>query len=257
MWIPLDSKTLSPGRVVYRDYTQFLKPDELKGKRIGFWKTPIRSRGEVANVMEEAIAFFKSQGATIIELDRLVDPQASEHSVNVMLYEFKDGINNYLKNLDPKAQVKNLQDLIEKTFSDSVEMKYHDHGLFKIAQSKGDLDSDDYRKSLGMMSRLSKEEGIDKVMQEGKLDAIIAPAGGPAWKTDLINGDNFSVGSSSPAAIAGYPSIVVPMGDIEGLPVGLAIFGLPWSEPVLLSIAYSYEQGTKKRITPKFMNRQQ
>ena len=103
------------------------------------------------------------------------------------------------------------------------------------------------------MYRLSRDEGIDKVMNANNLDAIIAPAGGPAWKTDLINGDDFEISSSSPAAIAGYPNIAVPMGEINGLPVGLAIFGKAWSEPTLLEIAYSFEQGTQKRFTPKYI----
>ena len=249
----LDSKTLAPGRIAYKDYTQFLNSDGIRGKKLGYWKTPLSDHVRMTNVMEEAIEFFRSNGATIIELDQIIDRKAMDNSFNVLLYEFKDGLNNYFRNLGSAAQVKDLEDLIDKTFADSIEMKYHDHELFKIAQSKGDLDSEDYRKSLEIMVQLSREEGIDKLMEEYELDAIIAPTGGPAWKTDLVNGDNFGVHSSSPAAIAGYPSIVVPMGQIDGLPVGLSIFGRPWSEPVLLEIAYSYEQGTKKRFTPKYI----
>ena len=250
----LDSKTLAPGRIAYRDYSQFLNSDGIAGKVIGYWKAPLNGHFRMIDVMEEAIEFFESNGATIIELDQIVAQEVSDHSYNVMLYEFKDGLNKYLRNLGSAAQVRNLEDLIDKTFSDSIEMKYHDHELFKIAQSKGNLDSEDYRKSLETMLQLSRVDGIDKIMEEYDLDAIIAPAGGPAWKTDLINGDSLGVYSAWPAAVAGYPNIVIPMGQIDGLPVGLSIFGKPWSEPILLEIAYSYEQGTNKRFSPMYIN---
>jgi len=146
--------------------------------------------------------------------------------------------------------------LIEKTFTDSIEMKYHDHVLLKLAQSKGDLNSDQYRIAPTKMLQQSREEGIDSVMNKHNLNAIIAPTGDPAWKTDLINGDHESIWTSSLAAIAGYPNITLPMGNIDGLPVCLSIFGRPWSEATLLEIAYSYEQGTKHRMTPKYINGQ-
>jgi len=200
------------------------------------------------------LTFFKNNGAKIIELDQLVDEEVADLSFNVMLFEFKSGLNKYLRNLGSVAQVRDLEDLIFKTFSDSVEMEYHDHELLNIAQSKGDLDSEEYRESLETLIQLCRSDGIDKIMEEFDLDAIIAPARGPAWKTDLINGDHVGVYSAWPAALAGYPNIVVPMGQIDGLPVGLSIFGRAWSEPALLEIAYSYEQGTKKRFTPTYMN---
>jgi amidase len=250
----LDSKTLAPGRIAYKDYTQFLNSDGIAGKKIGFWKTPLNGHSRMIEVMDKTVEFFESYGATIIELDQIVAQEVSDHSYNVMFYEFKDGINRYLRNLGSAAQVKDLEDLINKTFSDSIEMEYHDHELFITAQSKGNLDSEDYRKSLETMLQLSRAKGIDKIMDEYDLDAIIAPAGGPAWKTDLINGDSFGVYSAWPAAIAGYPNIVVPMGQVDGLPVGLSIFGRAWSEPSLLEIAYSYEQGNNKRVTPKYID---
>jgi amidase len=122
-----------------------------------------------------------------------------------------------------------------------------------MAQAKGDLTSQEYQDALTAMLRGSREEGIDKVMDAHQLDAIIAPTGGPAWKTDHINGDSFHVGSSSPAARAGYPNITVPMGFIDVLPVGISFFGRAWSEPLLLEIAYAYEQGTKYRKAPEFV----
>ena len=206
--------------------------------------------------MEGAVSYFEEQGATIIELDEIINREVENHSYTVMLYEFKDGLNKYLLGLGSNATIKSLEDLIEKTFNDSIEMKYFDHEQLKLAQSKGDINTKEYLKSLDNMMKQSREEGIDKVMNEHELDAIIAPTGGPAWKTDLTNGDNFGIYSSSPAAIAGYPNITVPMGLIDGLPVGLSIFGRPWTESILLEIAYNYEQGTQHRTTPNYLTGQ-
>ena len=124
----------------------------------------------------------------------------------------------------------------------------------EMAQEKGDLNDEAYQKALANMLKGSREEGIDRIMNLHHLDAIIAPTGSPAWKTDLINGDSFQLGSSSPAARAGYPNITVPMGFVDELPVGISFFGSAWSEPVLLEIAYAYEQGTKHRKAPKFLS---
>ncbi len=250
----MDAKMLDPERNAFADYTRFLKTDGLAGKRIGFYRSNMDDRFRVVKKMEEAVGFFKEQGAIVIEIEEFLDPVVFDHSFNVLLYEFKDGLNNYFKKLGTTGVVANLEDLIDKTFGDSVEMQYFDHMLLKMAQEKGDLTEKDYLNSLEKMWKLAREEGIDKVMDEHHLDAIISPTGDPAWKTDLINGDNFHVFSSSPAAIAGYPNITVPMGNIDGLPIGLSIFGRPWTEPLLLEIAYAYEQGTHHRISPEFKN---
>jgi len=135
---------------------------------------------------------------------------------------------------------------------DSIELDYFNQKYLEMAQAKGDLNSVEYKKALSAMQKGIRENGIDKVMNENKLDCIIAPTGAPAWLTDVVNGDSFHVGSSSPAAMAGYPNISVPMGNIDGLPVGISFFGRAWSEPLLLEIAYSYEQATHHRIVPAF-----
>src|SRR5690606_21751948 len=134
-----------------------------------------------------------------------------------------------------------------------IEMLYYDQELVLEAQKKGDITSKEYLEALAKMHRLVREEGIDRVMKEHNLDGFIAPTGSPAWKTDLVNGDSYTVSSSSPAAIAGYPNITVPMGFVDGLPVGISFFGRAWSEPLLIEIAYSYEQGTKYRKAPQFI----
>jgi amidase len=201
-------------------------------------------------LMYKTIAFLKSQGAEIIEINQISPVSVGGDSFQVLLYEFKDGLNKYFASLGPDAPVKSLEELIEKTFQDSVEMHYQDHDLLVQAQNKGDLNSDEYKKALEKMLVNMRENGIDKVMKENNLDAFVSLTGGPAWKTDLTLGDNFTTSSSSPAAIAGYPNITVPMGYIDGLPVGVNFFGKAWSEPVLLEIAYAYEQASKVRIAP-------
>ena len=134
-----------------------------------------------------------------------------------------------------------------------MELKHYNQRYLEMALEKSGLDSKEYKETLEKMLRGSREEGIDRVMNEHQLDAIIAPTGGPAWKTDWTNGDSFHVSSSSPAARSGYPNITVPMGFIEGLPVGISFFGRAWSEPLLIEMAYSYEQGTKHRKAPQFL----
>ena len=135
-------------------------------------------------------------------------------------------------------------------------MRYYNQKYLEDAQKKGDLTSKEYQEALAKMYKGIREDGIDRVMDKYKLDAIVAPTGNPAWLTDLINGDNIQVDSASPAAIAGYPNITVPMGFIEDLPVGISFFGRAWSEPVLLEIAYSYEIGTNHRKAPLFLSGQ-
>ena len=122
-----------------------------------------------------------------------------------------------------------------------------------MAQEKGDLEAAEYKKALAAMLKAARTDGIDKLMDDNKLDALMAPTGAPAWKTDLVDGDHFLGGSSSLAAIAGYPAVTVPMGFVDELPVGVSFFGRAWSEPLLLEIAYAYEQGTKHRRAPKFI----
>lgn len=247
-----DSKTLGSEGKSHTDYTPFLKKDALQGKRIGLYKKPFGTHFRVDKTMMEAVEWMKEQGATIIEIEEISKTNIRPPSFQVLLYEFKDGLNKYFQSLGKNAPVKSLEDLIEQTFSDSIEMANFDHQLLKTAQEKGDLTSPEYLEALEMMTKHSREEGLDRVMDENQLDAVIAPTGGAAWKTDPINGDRFGVFSSSPAAIAGYPSITVPMGNLDGMPLGISFFGRAWSEPILISMAYAYEQGTKHRIKPEW-----
>lgn len=249
-----DERSIESEGHYHNDYTQFLKADGIDGKRIAIFTQPLGSHFRVDSVFNDAVEYLKSQGATVIEIDQISTESIGGSSFQVLLYEFKDGLNKYFASLGPDAPVKNVDELLELTLNDSGEMRYFDHDLIAQAQAKGDLNSKEYKDALAKLMKYSREEGIDKVMDEHNLDAIIAPTGGIAWKTDLTNGDRFGVFSSSPAAWAGYPSITVPMGTIDGMPLGISFFGRAWSEPLLMEIAYSYEQGTNKRIVPQFRN---
>ncbi|MEJ2055216.1 MAG: amidase, partial [Calditrichaceae bacterium] len=248
-----DAKTLSAADKFYTDYTQFLKKDGLKGKRIGYLKALEGRHFKVDTLMHRAIRFLKSQGAEIVELDQIVDGTPYTNSYNVMAYEFKDGLNKYLAGHGDNIEVSILQDVIKTTLADSVEMQQFDVLVMQEAQEKGNLETKEYKNALKDMLEAYRSKGIDKVMDEHDLDAITAPSGGPAWKTDLINGDNFMLSSSVYAALSGYPNINVPMGFIGDVPVGISFFGRAWSEPVLLEIAYGYEQGTHHRKPPQFL----
>ena len=161
-------------------------------------------------------------------------------------------LNKYFKNLKNGSQIKNLEDLIEFNEKDSIELKYFNQAYLKLANETGGMKSDKYKNSLLLLNKYSKEEGIDRVMNKFNLDAIISPTGSPAWSSDLLNGDNYHIGSSSPAARAGYPNITIPMGNVHGLPVGISFFGRAWSESKLIEIAFDFEQVSKGRIIPNF-----
>jgi len=247
-----DSKTLEMEGRFLIDYARFLKLDGLKGKRIGLLKSFMGFHYKVDALMMRTVDFLKKNGAEVIELDYSLPEEVSGASFQVLLYEFKDGLNKYFQGLGPATPVKSLEELINFNKSDSIELRYFDQKLLESAQEKGDLNSKEYKEALVHMLKATREDGIDKLMNDHNLDALIAPTGSPAWKTDLVNGDHYLGGNSSLAAIAGYPSITVPMGFIDGLPVGVSFIGKAWSEPILLEIAYGFEQGTKVRKAPEF-----
>ncbi len=248
-----DTKTLASANQLQKDYTKFLKADGLKGKKIGIYTGPLGRNFKVDTIFNQAVAYMKSQGAEVIEIDKIAENNIGGLSFQVMLYEYKDGLNNYFKSLGSNAKIKNLEELIAFNKKDSIEMEFYNQRYLEMALEKEDLESEGYKNTLKEMLKGSRENGIDRVMDEHQLDAIIAPTGGPAWKTDHTNGDAFGLGSSSPAARAGYPNITVPMGFVDELPVGISFFGRAWSEPVLLEIAFAYEQGTNHRKAPQFL----
>ena len=249
----MDNKTFPSKGEFLTDYTRYLKTDGLKGKRIGLMKENMGFNGKVDELIKQTVALLKQYGAEVIEIEPLKEHGYEDASYQVLLYEFKDGLNRYFEQLGKNAPVKSLKELIAFNLKDSIELKYFDQEILEQAESKGNLDTPEYKNSLSKMWNQTREAGIDYLMNTYKLDALMAPTGSPAWKTDLVNGDHFIGGSSSLAAISGYPSIAVPMGFINELPVNVSFFGKAWSEPVLIEIAYSYEQVTKIRKAPRFL----
>jgi amidase len=248
-----DQRTLASSGNYLEDYTIFLNADGLKGKRIGYLSAKEGIHFKVDTLMHQAVQFMRSQGAEIIEIEKIVEGTPYTNSSEVLAFEFKDGLKRYFSALGEKAPVKNLKQAINATLADSVEMMYFNVERMENSQSKNDLTDKKYKDALAIMLKAYREEGIDRIMNKHDLDAIVAPSGGPAWKTDMINGDNFVLSTSVYGALSGYPNINVPMGFIADVPVGLSIFGRAWSEPVLIEIAYAYEQGTKHRKPPKFL----
>jgi amidase len=247
---PADTKTKASEGHYKTDYTVYLDSTALRGKRIGYYTAPKGTHYKVDTLMESAIATLKAQGAEVVEIEDRLSSQTGSLSYQVMLYEFKDGLNQYFASLGEDAPLKSVDELIAFNNTDEVELRHFHQDILERAAEMGALDSDDYRNSVSEMQRLARAEGIDKIMAKYELDALIAPTGAPAWKTDHVNGDHYTLGSSSPAAWAGYPNISVPMGFIDGLPVGLSIYGAAWSEPVLIGLAYDFEQAQRARQVP-------
>lgn len=239
----------------YTDYTQFLDKNSLSNKRIGIAKNYTGFHTEVDKLCDNAIKDLQKLGATVVDIDKsLLQNEDWRDGYEVLLFEFKHDLNLYLQNCPPAIKVRTLEDLIKFNLEHAAsEMPYFDQEIFLEAREKGDLNSAEYLKALENVLKSNGPEGIDKAMEQYKLDAIIAPTGAPAWPIDVINGDHFMGGSSSPAAQSGYPNITVPMGFIHGLPVGISFFAEAFSEPKLIGFTYAYEQATKHRKTPEFL----
>lgn len=236
----------------HTDYTKFLDPEGLEGKRIGVEKSLLKGHEVVDRLLSEAIAVMKSKGATIIEVDLLSKVrEIDDAEYAVLQYEFKDGLNRYLSTAN--ARMKSLKDVIAfNRQNENTAMPYFKQEILESSEAKGGLDSPEYREALKKILGTTRA-ALDNVMKEHQLAAICGPANGPTWCTDLINGDFFTgYGFYSTAAVAGYPHITVPMGVVFDLPIGLSFLGLPYGEPGLIAIAHAYEQSSKKRLQPSF-----
>jgi amidase len=251
---PDDPRTAESRGHAETDYTQYLDAGGLEGARIGVVRDYFGRHTDVDAVMEDAIQALTDGGAEVI--DPVEIPNRTDingPSFQVLLYEFKAGVNDWLAAMGSAAPLHSLEEIIAWNEEHAAEaMPWFGQELLVQAQEKGGLDSEEYIESRDNARRRSREEGLDVVIRDQNLDALIGPTGGPAWVTDLVNGDNFSVSSSSPAAISGYPNVTVPAGRVHGLPVGISFFGAPWSEPTLLRIAYAFEQATNHRARPEF-----
>ncbi|GAC1452582.1 MAG: amidase [Gemmatimonadaceae bacterium] len=253
---PRDPATAASGARTQIDYTTYLDPNGLRGARIGVARTKFFGYSDVTDkIINDAIDGMKGQGAVIVDPANIPTlGKFDDSEFDVLLYEFKADLNNYLASLGPRSPVKTLQDII--AFNEQhkdQEMPWFGQEIMIQAQAKGPLTEKKYIDGLASNLKMSRTDGIDATMDKYKLDAIVAPTGGPAWVTDLINGDHFTGASSTPAAVAGYPNINVPAGFSHHLPVGVSFFGRAFSEPTLIKLAYAYEQVSRHRRAPQFI----
>ena len=250
---PNDQATAAGDGKFFTDYTRFLDAGGLKGARLGIARQYFNIGPRVTALMEQCIEVMRSAGAVIVDPANFAQMEPySTTEFQVLLYEFKADLNQYLAKRNGK--MKSLADCIQFNRDHrNVEMPYFEQELMEQSQAKGDLTQKEYLDAMANNLRTSRVEGIDALMKQHQLDAIVAPTAGPAFLTDLVNGDNTNGGCSSPAAVAGYPHITVPAGFDFGLPIGISFFGSAWTEPKLLRIAYAFEQKRQARRAPGFL----
>jgi amidase len=247
-----DEVTKSSEGKAEKDYSKYLDPNGLKGKRIGIEKSYLKVHEAVDALFQKAIDQLRSKGAEVIEVDFLKTMKGiGDDESAVLQYEFKDGLNKYLSKASGK--VKSLKELIEfNKQNESRTMPYFKQEILENSEARGNLDAKEYKDAVKHILDLTRN-GINEMMDKEKLDAISGPSYGPAGCIDLINGGSRTgYGFSSPAAIAGFPHITVPMGFVFGLPIGLSFFSRPYTEGELIKIAFAYEQASKNRKPPTF-----
>ncbi len=252
---PQDAATAESRARTQTDYTRFLDPGALKGARLGIARSFFSFHPGTEAVANSAVAEMKNAGAELIDpLELSEDHDLGSAELEVLRYEMKHDMNAYLAALGPNAPVRTLQDIIDfNEHHRDQELQWFGQEELVKSQAKGTLEDEAYLDALATCRRLARLEGIDRVMRQARLDAIVAPTSGPAHVTDLVTGDHGLGDSTTFAAVAGYPSITVPAGQVFGLPVGLSFFGRAWSEPRLLAIAFAFEQLTKARRPPRFL----
>ena len=254
---PRDPITQSKRRRAYTDYTRFLKKDGLKGARIGVARNMLGSDARLVRILESCLDVMQQLGAVIVDPADLPNMDTfGKTELEVLYFEFKADLNKYLGALGPSARVHSLEDVIKFNEENKDRMMPHfGQERMTAAQAKGPLSSKKYRKALARNHRLTRKEGIDALLKKERLEAVVAISGGPAWTIDLANGDprSWDMESTSPAAVAGYPHLTVPAGDIHGLPIGLSFFTRAWGEPTLLRLAFAFEQASHARKSPRFL----
>ena len=251
---PDDEATAGSAGKAQTDYAQYCDPNGLKGARIGVARKYFGFSDLVDALMKQALDAMKKQGATLVDpADIESFGKFDDTELLVLLYELKADLNTYLARL-AGAPVRTLKEVIDfNERNREKETPWFGQDLFIKAEAKGPLTEKEYVDALAKNHQLTRTEGIDALMDKHHLDAIVAPTGGPAWLTDLVNGDHSTGGSSNAAAVAGYPNINVTAGFLFGLPAGISFFGRAWSEPTLIKLAYAFEQATKARQAPKFL----
>ncbi len=238
------------------DYTRSLDPSGLKGLRLGVARKRYTGYSAAVDALfADAVRALRDAGAVIVDpADLTTEDHLGDAELDVLLTEFKSDLAAYLGGLGPGAPVKTLADVIAYNVQNRArEMPFFGQELFEQAQKKGTTGARAYRTSLERCRRWSRAQGIDAAMSRRRLDAIICPTQGPAWLIDHVNGDSFGTSCTTPAAVAGYPHVTLPMGFVAGLPVGLSFFGRAWSEPVLIKAAFAYEQASKARRPPRLL----
>jgi amidase len=248
----LDLATLGSKGKVEADYTKFLDVNGLQGKRLGIEKAALNDNPAVVALVQEAIKTLKSKGAEVVEIELNKELKTiNNNEFNVLLYEFKDGLNQYLGNANSK--IKTLADVIAfNKQNETKAMPFFKQEILEQAQAKGDLNTKEYLDAV-KQTNAGTRKVIDDILTKYKLDAIIGTTNGPAVCIDLVNGDyDNGFGFSGPAAMAGYPHITVPMGLAHGLPVGLSFFSTAYKEGDIIKLGYAYEQASKKRVAPLF-----
>jgi amidase len=252
---PDDPATQASRGKAQSDYTKFLDRTGLRGARVGVVRKLAEFDEKLASIIQTALEVLKQEGAVIVdpvEIDTLGKFDSSE--LDVLLYEFKADLNAFLDKHSAKAPTHSLKEVIEfNEHNREKEMPYFGQDLLVKSEAKGPLTEIAYQEALAKDSRMARQEGIDATMDRHRLDALLAATAGPCWLTDLVTGDHDTGGSSTPAAVAGYPNINVPAGFVSGLPVGISFFGRAWSEPSLIKIAFAFEQATKIRTAPRFL----
>jgi amidase len=250
---PRDPATLASKDHIAPDYTAFLDPDGLRGARLGVARNLFGENRQVNRLMEGVLRTLQAKGAVLVDPVELASSAYEAAEQEVLLYEFKADFQAYMAGRDPGSAVPDMAALIAfNERQQAREMPFFGQELLIQAQAKGPLTDEAYRKALATCRSLAGP-GIDKLMDQHRLDALICPTSGPAWLTDLVNGDQAISACCTPAAVAGYPHLTVPAGFVFGLPVGLSLFGRAWSEPTLLKLGYAFEQATHQRRAPRYL----